>query len=165
MTDPYRGLTRDEFRKLGYANRQRIIRGEPLQTEPPKPEVPEAVKEAKRNMAAARIKAREGKPRKPRGGPGTELKKMTAELGAKYCSSCEGTAHWMDTLGVEGCRRERAAIVERINANRKKLPWVDQLELAAKAVTHVFEWQLSPLDPIGSLVDEAIRRAEINSTP
>ena len=101
----------------------------------------------------------------PTGGPGTELKKMTAELGAEYCSSCEGTAAWMDKLGPDGCRRERFAIVAAINANRAKLPWVAQIEIAAKAATHAYDWSLNPLSPVESMVLEAIRRAELSSNP
>jgi len=66
----------------------------------------------------------------------------------------------MNMLGVEGCRKHREALVKAVRNAYKRTGTVEVLAAAAKAVASGLAFKLNPLDPFGSLVDEAIRRAE-----
>lgn len=98
-------------------------------------------------------------------GPGTELTAMIEQLGvtAPPNCSCKKTAREMDHAGVEGCRRDRATIIEALEKNYAKMGVFDRLKNVASAVANAptcgFATKLNPLDLWGSLVDEAIRRA------
>jgi len=91
-------------------------------------------------------------------GPGTHLKRLLAELGVAEKSSCgcNKYASQMDAWGVEGCRSRRSEICSHLKENAT---WRGKFTAAVKAIQTGI-W-ISPLDPYGSLVDEAIRRAEI----
>ena len=65
---------------------------------------------------------------------------------------------WMDTLGVEGCKRDRELLIERIKENAKEYGIWDQLTAGVNWLAHPFP--VNPLDPVPGLFDEAIRRAE-----
>ena len=65
----------------------------------------------------------------------------------------------MDGWGVAGCRERRAEIVEWLKSQERKASWGTRLFAAFRTVTSGM-WWLNPLDPLGSLTDEAIRRAE-----
>lgn len=97
-------------------------------------------------------------------GPGTELKLMNAELGIKPAEncSCNRLAAEMDWLGVQGCRDNRQRIVEGLKENSTKYKWTDFLMAGLLSATCSFVSKLNPLDIYGSMVDEAIRRAEEN---
>lgn len=116
----------------------------------------------------------------PTYGAGSEMKKLLRELDvpSAWCESCSQKAATMDANGVQWCRDNREIIVEWLreaeqnfardaakqngreptpqeivkarNAQRWRTGWA-----AAKR----FVW-INPLDPFGSFVDEAIRRAE-----
>lgn len=97
-------------------------------------------------------------------GPGTELKKMNSELGinpAENCS-CNRLAAEMDWLGVEGCRRQRMMIIQGLKENSVKYKWTDLMMAGIRSATCSFVTKINPLDIFGSMVDEAIRRAEQN---
>lgn len=95
----------------------------------------------------------------PAGGPGTELKKLLAALGLKAGDcACESRALRMDREGAAWCRANRAEIVAWLDAERKRRGWWEAAKAAARAVAGDF--MPNPLDPLGSLLDEAIRRAE-----
>lgn len=152
------GIKTADFRRMSAENRMRVIRNQPIDHAEQK----QAEKSRSVRAAAPPQAVTNGK--KPHG-PGWHLKTMLAEVTtAKLDCRCESTAAWMDSLKVVGCRKKRAEIITRINQNRAAWSWVEQIEIAAAIAAHAFDWHLSPLDPIGSLVDEAIRRAEAEAT-
>lgn len=105
--------------------------------------------------------ARKVSPVPARKGPGAHLKAILAGLGlkpAKDCG-CDKRAAEMDAWGPAGCREHRAEIVAWLDEQRAKASWSEKLVAAAKAMTAGLPINL--LDPMGSLVDEAIRRAEV----
>lgn len=119
-------------------------------------------------------------------GPGTELKARLTDLGipAGWCEGCNGRAVTMDRNGIEWCRQNRDLIVSWLieaegNFARAaaaearadgKEPTAAQVQRAKSAQRWKTGWAaaakmiwINPLDPFGSLVDEAIRRAEENA--
>lgn len=107
-----------------------------------------------------RIVSREEKPAPPQGGPGTELAAILKGLGVEQCLPCQGRAKRMDEWGIEGCRANRAAIVGWMKEGLSRQGVNVALWAAALAVRSGLAFRLNLLDPLGSLVDEAIRRAE-----
>jgi len=103
-------------------------------------------------------------------GPGSELKNILDGLGivAPENCSCRSTMLAMDDLGVDGCRKEFAGIVEQIRANAEKWGWGKLSGMAklpaaaAKAFLSGIAFKINPLDPFAGLVTEAIERAEKN---
>ncbi len=91
---------------------------------------------------------------------GTEAMLLTKELGIepKAGCTCGKLAAAMDTLGVEGCKLARDVLASKMKANAKQWSWLEKLSAGANAVASGIP--ISPLDPYGSVVDEAIRRAE-----
>lgn len=96
-------------------------------------------------------------------GPGTELTVILKDLGApaEKCASCVSFAHVMNLWGVAGCKAKRETIVARLNDQKTKRGWTFTAGAVLKAVTTGLAFSINPLDPIGSIVDEAIRRAEV----
>lgn len=106
----------------------------------------------------------------PSHGPGTEFFVLTQELqveaptdidGKELCN-CPEIRHEMNFLGVEGCRSERERLLVKIKANVPKISWLVKLRAAKLALLSGLAFKLDPLDPIGSLFDEAVTRAENN---
>jgi hypothetical protein len=97
-------------------------------------------------------------------GPGTELKAMNAELGIKPAAncSCNRLAAEMDWMGVKGCRENRDRIIQGLKENSTKYKWTDLLVAGVRSTTCSFFRKVNLLDIYGSMVDEAIRRAEEN---
>lgn len=116
-------------------------------------------------------------------GAGHEMKKLLTELGipAGWCETCAKRAESMDQHGIQWCKENRATIVEWLaEAELKyardaaatargdgKEPTAKQVSKAQTAQRWRTAWEaakqlfwISPIDPFGSLVDEAIRRAE-----
>lgn len=98
-----------------------------------------------------------------RQGPGTELKKLLESLGitASENCPCNARAEEMDNLGVAGCRARREEIVSWLREGSTAWGWRDKLAAAGKAVACGLAFRLNPLDPYPGLLDEAIRRAEL----
>lgn len=115
---------------------------------------------------------------RPAIGTGRELAGLLAECGItldrpepdapgqvgkiKACRKCEQVSAWMDRVGPALCRRFRGAIVSYLKKREKELGWGQRLSAAYKLLAKglfVERW-FNPLDPIGSIVDEAIKRAE-----
>lgn len=92
----------------------------------------------------------EAKPTATPSGVGTELKKLLRSYGIRGEGGCGCKKHAakMDAWGIEGCRERREEIIGWLIAAAKDRGWVKRL--AAKIAS-------------GSLVDEAIRRAEAAS--
>lgn len=93
------------------------------------------------------------------GGPGTELKALLAEAGfeAGNCT-CNSRAAQMDAWGPAACRERRDEIVGWMKEAYRRLGWLARLGGAFKALRNGLVFDVS--DPVGGLVDEAIRRAE-----
>lgn len=95
------------------------------------------------------------------GGPGTELKALLSEMGLAELPGCQCAARAarMDGWGVDGCRQRRDEIVGWLREGYAAAGWLDRLRAAGKALARGINWS----DPLGWLVDEAIRRAEAQS--
>lgn len=98
-------------------------------------------------------------PDPPAAGPGTELKKLLAEIGAEDSPTCpcNARAAEMDRWGVEGCAERREEIVAWLKEAWKSLGWGERVRLAARAA---WEGHASLSDPWGAMVDKAIERAK-----
>ncbi len=95
------------------------------------------------------------------GGPGSELAAILSAAGYEAVGcGCVIRAAEMDRWGVDGCRLRRAEIAGWLAEQRALRGWVDLLPGLWRMVkSGAIRW-LNPLDPLGSLVDEAISRAE-----
>lgn len=88
-----------------------------------------------------------------------ELGKLIVELGVKFnCKACAELAAKMQQWGLAGCREHRAEIAKEINSRIGEVSWATIALAAAKAV---MKFPIDLRDPVGSMVDEAIRRAEL----
>ncbi len=98
-------------------------------------------------------------------GVGDFLAQIIHSVGGKPATGCQcrELRGKMNQWGAAGCREHRAEIVEHLRKAYKGTSAVELLTAAAKAVTSGLAFKLNPLDPFGSLVDEAIRRAEASS--
>jgi len=103
-------------------------------------------------------------------GVGWHLAQIIESLGMtpRGGCGCKALAREMDRLGPDKCRRNRSLFVEKLETNAKRYNWGDvatavanAAKNAAVAAVHLERvWLPNPLDPYGSLLDEAIRRAE-----
>ncbi len=94
---------------------------------------------------------------------GSEVKELSRSLGfqpTKQCG-CEKLRRKMDRLGVAGCRQEFASLAEQLREKYDATSWSDRAKASGWAVLTGLAFALNPLDPIGSLLTEAIRRAEL----
>lgn len=91
--------------------------------------------------------------------PGDYLHEIIASVGGKASEGCgcESLVAKMNQWGADGCRENRQAIVAKLQENAKKLGWWETVTMGAKLMQE--PW-FNPLDPAGSMVDEAIKRAE-----
>lgn len=74
--------------------------------------------------------------------------------------NCNALRSEMNALGVDGCRRMRDHLLVQLRDNAAHVPWTSYATATVAAVRTGIAWRLNPLDPVGSLLDEAIRRAE-----
>ena len=106
-------------------------------------------------------------------GVGSQIWRLLSEIGVHHDPDCDCLS-WAERLnewGVAGCRLARAEIIEHLQDARKQYGWVRSIQAAARAAAQAARdlatgqrpW-LNPMDPYGSLVDEAIRRAELPIT-
>jgi hypothetical protein len=103
-------------------------------------------------------------------GVGDRMKEMTEELRLKMKEgcSCKALRNEMNRLGPKGCRRDRTRLVKALKKNAERYNWRDTLKAAVSAAGNAVSsavhmrriWIPNPLDPYGSLLDEAIRRTE-----
>lgn len=99
-------------------------------------------------------------------GPGTELKAILASCGVwpdKACT-CNSFAKRMDAWGPEKCRANRNYIIEWVKAQQRKRGWTQTLTAGLGALVNGVAFKVNPLDPVPSLVDLAIERAEKKRT-
>jgi hypothetical protein len=102
-------------------------------------------------------------------GVGSQIWRLLAEIGVHHQPDCPclGWAEKLNAWGVAGCRLARAEIVQHLRDERQRYGWARSIVAAAHAAVHAAAdiaagrrpW-LNPLDPYGSLVDEAIRLAQ-----
>jgi len=94
-------------------------------------------------------------------GVGSQLWRLLTELGIEHKPSCSclDWAERMNAWGPKGCRLARPEIVRHMKDSAKNYGWSDVGKAVAKAIASGLALRLSVLDPYGSLLDEAIRRA------
>lgn len=104
------------------------------------------------------------RPLEPVGGPGTELKRLLEGYGVKASASCgcHAYAAKMDRWGAAGCREKRTEIVKYFGQKVRGADWRAKLTAVTRAVSDALTGGFvpDPRDVAGSLVDEAIRRAD-----
>lgn len=83
-------------------------------------------------------------------------------VGKQTACQCDEMLSKMNAWGVAGCREHRAEIVEHLKAAYKETSWADFATASSKAIASGLAFKINPLDPFGSLVDEAIRLAEVS---
>ena len=91
--------------------------------------------------------------------PGAQLHAILISIGLIESTGChcDERAAEMNAWGPDGCREHREEIIGWLKESAGKLSIAQQ----AKAfVMLAAETRWNPLDPFGSIVDEAIRRAE-----
>ena len=95
-------------------------------------------------------------------GVGSQLWRLLSSLGVKHSSSCScvGTAERMNSLGPQGCRKEKAELVKQLKDNAGKYGWGDVAKAAVRALATGLAWRLDLTDVYGSLLSEAINLAE-----
>lgn len=92
--------------------------------------------------------------------PGRQLRRLLAEMeivGEDGCD-CGTKAKQMDLWEVDGCREHRAEIVEWMKEAAATKGWAEKIKVGAKLLAQ--PW-FNPLDSYGSIVDEAIRLADL----
>lgn len=96
------------------------------------------------------------------GGPGTELMALLHGLGIEPPPDCPCHEHaeQMDRWGVDRCRANRETIIGWLNEARAEWGWGAFILPGVRTLVSGLAFQLSIRDPVGSLVDEAIERAE-----
>lgn len=110
----------------------------------------------------------EGRPQGPAlapAGPGSMLQALLAAIGLRdwHGCRCDELVRRMNAWGTVGCRlpHNRRTILEKLRASAKQVPW--RRKLSAARAARRLGVKLRWLDPAGSLLDEALRRAEDNS--
>jgi hypothetical protein len=95
-------------------------------------------------------------------GPGTEFKSLidSLKIPEPEGCDCEALRLEMDTLGVEGCKRERERLLAAIRQNAGKVSWLAKVTAIGPAVLSGLAFTVNPLEVTGSLFDEAVRQAE-----
>lgn len=95
-------------------------------------------------------------------GPGSQLWRLLESLGVRHTATCVclSLAERMNAWGPAGCRLARLEIVDQMRTNAKDYGWGTVAKAAAAAVLTGLAWKLDLADLYGSLLDEAIRRAE-----
>jgi hypothetical protein len=92
-------------------------------------------------------------------GPGSRLAEVLKSLGLPTSYSgcqCAARTRQMNAWAVSGCREHRGEIIGWLQEAAAATSWTDRLSAAVAAISA--PW-FRPLDPYGSLVDEAIRLA------
>lgn len=102
-------------------------------------------------------------------GPGSQLWLLLEAVSVRHTPTCPclDFAERMNAWGPAGCRLARQEIVDHLRDEQQRYGWARSIQAAARAATQAAAalaagrrpW-LNPLDPYGSLLDEAIRRAE-----
>lgn len=93
-------------------------------------------------------------------GVGTEFELLAKEFKVKKTSLCQCAKlrSEMNSLGIDGCREQKADLLVKLNTNYATLGLIDKL--VALLYGGLPPW-LSLTAPVESMLDEAIRRAEV----
>lgn len=96
----------------------------------------------------------------PAGRPGRELRLLLAEMGIKTDDACPCTSReqLMNLWGVTGCRDRREVIEGWLRQEASRLGWGAKIGGWLQAARTGLV--INPLNPAGSILDEALRRAE-----
>jgi hypothetical protein len=96
-------------------------------------------------------------------GPGTELKKLLADLGISMSADCgcKAMAKKMNVWGVAGCREHHGKIVAHLKQAAERREWHRKWSASVLVNTAFVGLRVNWLDPIPGLVDLAIERAEM----
>lgn len=96
-------------------------------------------------------------------GPGTELRKLLRSIGLSPKTGvclCDDMASNMNLWGVDGCKLRLGEIVIHLKEQFKQTPKSKILKAAALSVLNRWAYRIDILDPIPSIVLEAIRRVD-----
>jgi len=95
-------------------------------------------------------------------GPGSQLWHLFSRLGIQHTAECSCVllADIMNSLGPQGCREQRAKLLKLMYKNKKKYGWHDTLKAAKNLIVLGWLFKINPMDPLSSLLDEAIKLAE-----
>lgn len=109
---------------------------------------------------ACPVRRRTNEPRKILIGPGSNLLQLTSDLEMKPTSTCDcvSRAKQMDEWGVDGCREHHGEIIGWLKESFKEVSWADTFRGYRKAKKTKWFRTFAPFE---SILDEAIRRAEV----
>ena len=95
-------------------------------------------------------------------GPGSQLWHLFSRLGIQHTAECSCVllADIMNGLGPQGCKENRAKLLKLMYKNKKKYGWHDTLTAAKNIIVRGWLFKINPLDPLSSLLDEAIKLSE-----
>ncbi len=95
-------------------------------------------------------------------GPGAELKALFASLGFEPTAKCpcDRYAAQMNVWGIDGCTRQHDTIIRWMRQAYDLTTWLERRTAEVNAVLTGLAFKLDWSDPIPSLVDEAISRAD-----
>lgn len=93
-------------------------------------------------------------------GPGVQLKFIFQELGFEACGICGEWICKMEQWGPDGCREHASEIIARLREAADKLSWGERFKLLGRTVSTGWVVKVNWLDPLPSLLNEAIQRAE-----
>lgn len=77
------------------------------------------------------------------------------------CGVCAEMVRKMNGWGAAGCREHRAEIIQQLKDSYDEMSALERLQAVAGFAVSGLAFSINPLDPFGSLVDEAIRRSEL----
>jgi hypothetical protein len=98
------------------------------------------------------------------GKPGTELTRLLKSLGIKPKEgcSCLKVASQMDFDGVDKCRERREDYLQQLKNNAAHYGWSDFIKAGFKSLISGLAFQITATDPLSSLFDLALSKAEEN---
>lgn len=98
------------------------------------------------------------------GKPGTELMLLLKSLGVqpKEGCSCRKVASQMDFDGVDKCRERREDYLQQLKNNAAHYGWSDFIKAGFKSLISGLAFQITAIDPLSSLFDLALTKAEEN---
>lgn len=104
-------------------------------------------------------------PPPPTHGPGKELYDIFKQLDIPEPPGCgcKAKAAQMNVWGVAGCREHFEEIVVWLRQSYTDVGYLQRATAAKNAVASGLAFSINPFDPVPSLINEAIRRAEEQS--
>jgi len=98
----------------------------------------------------------------PPPGPGTHLAWLIKELGIRPAGDCGCIEFAAEMDRWDGCQQRRAEIVDRLKSKLPEVTWRKRWGAGWQLLSKHASW-FRVCDPFGSIVDEAIRRAEASA--